>query len=169
MPTSEVVVTALIAGIVSLLVSVIATWASIRSMTLRKRQHERELERRFTEKLYDTRLDSYPRAFSICGKLRSRAVFGDDFDSALASTVASALDDWNTSPAGMVISNEAQDAYHQLKDALHEVIKASGEVPKNLRHKVWDAKNQFLGRLRADLNLLYQEELVDRKASPRNG
>ena len=77
MTLTDALLTALIAGAVSLIASLATYVAAMRTFLHQKHMQEREFERRFTEKLYDMRLTAYPKAFTITDQLRGEHVFGN--------------------------------------------------------------------------------------------
>jgi hypothetical protein len=72
------VVSALIAAGVSLIVSLGIFWSTRYKAASEKERQERELERKLTERLYEKRIEAYPKAFGITQGLRGDIVDDED-------------------------------------------------------------------------------------------
>ncbi len=162
---SEAVLAAVIAAAVSGVAAVLSYVATQRKLAAERRNLNSAQRRRLTEKLYDLRLDCYPSAFEITDRLRGEYLFSDglEADGGISrqevTEVRSRLLKWHATKAGFVLSNSSLRAYYQLRDELAD----SSREPhsRNKVRRIWRAKNQFRGALKADLGLLYEEERED--------
>ena len=68
---------------------------------------ERKLQRDLTKKLYDLRLDMYPKAFEITDQLRSEYVFKEDLKQEFFQEVRTKIQDWNKTKAGFLLSKSS--------------------------------------------------------------
>ncbi len=158
MTWSHAVLTALIAAAVSLIASLATYNATLRTLLNQRRMQERELERRFTEKLYELRLAAYPKAFAITDQLRGEHVFSGALLPELLHKVREELLEWNRAEAGFLMSQDALKAFYAIRDALARDPEDGVHYSRSQRKGIWTCKNRFRGLLKADLNLLYQEE-----------
>lgn len=155
---TEKIITALIAACVSLAVSLITFIVARRKIESEKERHERELQRRLTEKLYDLRLDSYPRAFEITDKLRGDYIKSGKVKKDYITQVLENLHEWHRTKAGFILTKNSLKAFYNLRAALSAEPNNDEYYSKKQRHEIWVCKNRFRGILKSDLNLLYQEE-----------
>jgi hypothetical protein len=158
---SDAVLTAAIAAVVSLLVSLVATWSE-------GKRHKREMTRRSTEKVLDLRLKAYPLVFKITDQVTGRILFSKDkpiTPEALHATLEE-LEEWHRAMAGFLLTPKSIRAYRALREALATRPADSGCYTHRQLETIWTSKNEFRGALKADLYLLYKE---DRKGiSPRS-
>lgn len=155
---TEKIITALIAAAVSLVVSLLTYIATRRKIESEKERQERELQRRLTEKLYDLRLDSYPKAFEITDKLRGDIIKGGEVKKEYISKVLDELHEWHRTKAGFLLTELSLKAFYNLRSSLSVEPSNDDLYSKKQRHEMWKCKNRFRGILKSDLNLLYQEE-----------
>ncbi len=155
---TEKIIAALIAACVSLAVSLITLIVTKRKLESEKEKHERELQRRLTEKLYDLRLDSYPKAFELTDKLRGDYIKSSKLEKEYIAQVLENLHEWHRTKAGFILTKNSLKAFYNLRAALSAEPNSDGCYSKKQRHEIWVCKNRFRGILKSDLNLLYQEE-----------
>jgi hypothetical protein len=149
--------TAIIAGLVSLVIAAASYIANKRALRADREKHERDLQRRLTEKLLDLRMESYPYAFEITDKLLGEHLFHGKITAITLLSVHDELSEWNSSKAGFLLSNASIEAYYQLRDAL-KIAKTTRSLSKDQIRTIWRGKNQFRRCLRSDVRLLYSEE-----------
>jgi hypothetical protein len=149
---------AVIAGSVALVGAALSAWYNHRVLRDARLKSERELQRRFTERLLDLRLKVYPRAFEITETLEGEFVFAPSFGSADAAAVRERLTEWNRAEAPLVVSEDVLRAFRDLRDSLGRAARLDGPFPEKLRREIWVAKNHFRFCLRADVQLLYKED-----------
>lgn len=90
---------------------------------------ERQLQRRFTEKLYDKRLRSYPLAFEITDALRGEWLFSPNLDVRNLLETRDKLLEWNRK-RGFVMSDESIQAFYDLRDRLDLDIEMATPLSK---------------------------------------
>lgn len=149
---------ALIAGGISLavaLLSVVATWRTVHSET---RRLERELQRRLTERLIDRRLGIYPRAFEITERLRGEHLNDRGLSDDEATKLREELATWNRSDAALIMSRRTLKAFRALRDHLRRESRTEAAFSREERQKILQLKNEFRRAMRADVQLLYEEE-----------
>ncbi|MGK3225729.1 hypothetical protein ACCW94_11620 [Enterobacter soli] len=70
MEYSEKIVVAVIAASVSILVSIVGYFTNRFQTKISQKRFERELKNKYTNILYEKRIDLYPTAFSISSKIK---------------------------------------------------------------------------------------------------
>ena len=158
MEISVPLLSALVAALISLVVGVLTFVATSRSLANQRRMQERELDRRFTQRLYDLRLDSYPRAFEITDRLRGDELFSPSLTVSDLEAVARDLNEWYRTKAAFVLSDDSMKAWYAIKGVLAKKPAPDGHHSEESRQAIWHAKNRLRAALRADINLLYIEE-----------
>lgn len=149
----EKLVSALVAGAVSLLVSVLTYWATERRLRHDQSSAARQMAQRFAEELLKHRLRLYPGAFvatSTVGK-------GSADDDGLPEKYRSALEDlrkWKTGEVEVVISEEAEDKFHELVERLKRNPGRGSRYNKDQIDLIFQARQKFRGYLRRDIGLM---------------
>jgi hypothetical protein len=155
--SDPVVVSAIIASSISLLIALIVYVTSVYTVKKEGARLERELQRKFTEKLYDKRLDAYPEAFVITDQTSGENLFRAQVTCHDLLMVRSRLVQWYRDK-GFVMSDTSIMAFYDLRKAL-DTDMIEGSVPDQQKLKdIFAAKNHFRASLRQDVNLLYSEE-----------
>lgn len=150
MPLSEGVLTALIAGVVSLVISVVSTYLTARYA---RQRFKSEVDEKYRQKLYELRLQAYPTAFAITGRVV--------FDETLRSTPAELADvlrdlrNWWVGPAAPLLSKHTVKAYYALEELLKGF--ARSEKPP-AADDLYAANRAFRLALRQDLDVLYDDD-----------
>lgn len=159
-------ISAAIAAFVSLVVGVLTYAATRRSQQNLIKMQERELTRRFTERLYDLRLAAYPKAFEITDRLRLKFMFGGDLKREELEAVSTQLHQWHTGSAAFLLSKKGRIAFYKLVDYLEMQPEAGAEgfYSGEQRAAISKAANAFWGELRNDVGLLHEEEYIRDKS-----
>jgi len=154
------IISAIIAALVSVAAGFLTYIATKRSLEHQREMQEREMRRRFTERLYELRLEAYPRAFEITDKLRGGYLFGPDLKEEQLAQLLEELHEWHRSKAAFVLSTDAIRAWYGMRGCLGLKPEQDGHYTEDQRKKIWDAKNNFRKTLRDDVDLLYEEETI---------
>jgi hypothetical protein len=154
------ILNAIISAIVSLVVALVTVFASRNAIRAERERLERELQRNMTTRLYDVRLEVYPKAVEITEGLRKShiAVQGKDITEDYFKNILNQLDTWHSTKAGFIISHRSLYKFYDLRNALREKPAANGKYSQQQLEKIRDAKGAFRASLRADIQLLYREE-----------
>jgi hypothetical protein len=98
------VLTAIVSAVVSLTVTLITVFVSRSSIKAEREKLERELQRSMTARLYDARLESYPRAMEVTEGLRkSRLVEQPDrVSQAYFRNILEELNQWHATKAPLL-------------------------------------------------------------------
>jgi hypothetical protein len=151
---STEVTVALIAATTSLVVSGIGYY--FQQKELRKR-----LDRMFTDRLYNMRLDSYPPAFDITDQIKNRPKPEGIIPKEKLDQIRYDLISWKKGAVNIAISSDSLSAYYNLTKALNMGYELKDQFSEVQIKKIFDARNEFRKNLRADLGYLYTEERSD--------
>lgn len=153
MNVSDTILAAVIAAVVSLVISIVSTYLTAR---FARKKFEREVSEKYRQKLYELRLQEYPAAFGITGRI----VFDDALHSTREEIVAvmDELRTWWVGPAAPLLSKDAVTAYYDLKDVIKRVAAHEGEIDAELSQALFAANKQLRWVLRQDLDVLYDSD-----------
>ncbi len=157
------ILSALIAGIVSLVVSLGSLWATRYKIESEKQKQERELERKLTEKLYERRMDVYPKAFSITSRLLGHILQTENISRNAIQEIYNQISEWSSSDANFLLSKKSLKAYYRLRDSLLVEPEIGDNYSKIQREEMWKSKNKLRPCLVDDLKLLFKEENKNKK------
>jgi hypothetical protein len=143
---------ALIAGGVSLIVSLITYITSVRSLKIEREKLERQLERQFTDRLYNLRLINYPEAFKITEPLGKKNTIIQ------TQEIGKQLKSWKAGEVSLILSNRARQSFYNLQEAINKKPETAKGFSEQQNFKIWKLRNLFRGELRGDLGLLFEED-----------
>ncbi len=150
---------AIIAGIVSVIVSLIAYIVGILKIRNERLMLEKKLNRNLTEKLYSIRLDAYPEGFEITADIGKFAGRSDEEVSTEIIKTRKALKSWSRKKVSFLLSEKALDAFYKLDQALKKNPGDNTTYTAQQRTKIWEARNRFRSSLREDVGLLFEEDV----------
>ena len=113
---NEIITPSIIAALTSLIISIITLFQFFRSQKLQQKQFDKNLSRGLTSKLYDLRIDCYPKAFEITDSIHK--LKGGNYDPKIIQTALAELIDWKKGIVSLVISVEALESFIALRDVL---------------------------------------------------
>jgi hypothetical protein len=160
------VVAALVAALVSTIGLLVSVFLTRHQLQDERRRHERDLQRRLTEKLYDRRLDTYPKAISITAPLMGNVLFSQPVTAAHLAPVADGLIAWTQTDAGFLLSDASRKAYYTLRECLRQPPESGPVYSEPELRRLWNAKNAFRRALRDDMRFIYDEDPLRRKVAP---
>ena len=153
---------ALIAGIVSLVVSLLTLWSQRRKVTSEETRHARDHQRRLTERLLDLRLTAYRKAFGITHDLTGQFLLADrGVSREHLAKVKESLVEWQRTDGAFLFTKLSLQTYRDLVRALSDEPREDGIFSRKQRDHIWRCKNRFRGALKSDLKLLYEEDNVE--------
>lgn len=152
------IVSASIAGLVSVTVGTLSFFANRRATSAGSLERERQMQRRLTERLYELRLAAYPLAFEITGPLAREELFQNAETAGLVARTGDGLREWNRTLGALVMSKPTLKAYYEIREALAVVPSEAAGYDVAQLDRIWEAKNGFRRAMRRDLKLLYEEE-----------
>lgn len=153
---SEILTPSIIAALTSLIISVITLFQFFRSQSSLQKQFDRNLNRNLTSKLYDLRINSYPKAFEITDKIYK--VKGGGYDPEIIKEVLFELIEWKKGVVGLIISIEALESFIKLRDVLMKNPEAQCTYSKTQIENISYQVKEFRKQLRRDIGFLFREE-----------
>lgn len=155
MTLDNTLITTIIAHFISISGIVISFYISRRTLINESKRLERQLQRQFTEKLYEKRLQSYPLAFEITEDITGEYLYSTNISKDVLLDTRKSLLEWNRKN-GLILSQKSVQSFYNLK----KILKIENDIilTKETLDLIFEAKNQFRSALREDLNLLYIEE-----------
>ena len=147
---SEKLLSALVAGVVAIGISLISAY-------FQRRAFRQVVESKYSEKLIDLRLDNYQSAFEIVGKISLTKGRRSQKDT--LKIITEELRSWHSGPASMVMSSKSQNAYNRLRRRLISTYESSSELndDQSNAEKLFAAISGFRHALKFDLRLLFNE------------
>ena len=153
---NEIITPSIIAALTSLIISIITLFQFFRSQKLQQKQFDKNLSRGLTSKLYDLRIDCYPKAFEITDSIHK--LKGGNYDPKIIQTALAELIDWKKGIVSLVISVEALESFIALRDVLmrnpEKKYTYSSTQIENISHRT----KEFRKQLRRDIGFLFREE-----------
>lgn len=148
-------ITAIIAAITSLLISMVTLYQSLRNQKSQKEQFEKAQKRALTTKLYDLRLENYPKAFEITEWIQKTK--GGSLDPKIIYEVNKGINEWKSGVVSLIISYDARQALLEFKNTINKQP-GHGDVYAPVQvEKIWLARSEFRRQLRKDIGLLHKE------------
>jgi hypothetical protein len=113
-----------------------------------------------TERVYEKRLDGYPKALELTEPLRRRHLLGVRGDvGAYLDGVRIELQRWHSGSAAFIMSKESLDALYELRDCLEGIRpERADRFSESEVEELFSAKNQFRRSLSNDIRLLFDED-----------
>lgn len=140
----------LIAAITSLIVSAIGYF-------MQQNEMNKRLDRIFTDRLYNMRLECYPPAFDVTDRILRRPK-PEGIASNEIEQIRYDLIGWKKGVVNIAISGKSLIAYRDLIGALSMGKGLTNRYTDEQIEKLFNCRNQFRKSLRADLGCLYNEE-----------
>lgn len=144
-------ITALIAAFTSLIVSAAGYY-------IQRNELNKRLDRMFTDRLYNLRLDCYPPAFDITDRILRRPKPEGIVSKEAIDKIRYDLIDWKKGVVNIAISGKSLIAYRELINVLSKGLGLNDRYSDEQIEKIFNCRNLFRKSLRADLGCLYNEE-----------
>ncbi|MDD4674014.1 MAG: hypothetical protein PHI03_13880 [Bacteroidales bacterium] len=158
----EYLTPSIIAALTALVLSLITLFQFFRNQRFQQKQFEELNNRNLTTKLYDLRLDYYPKAFDITDNIIKEK--GGNYNPTKLSKTLNELIDWKKGVVNLIISVESRDSYFELRDVLMKNPSENGDFSNAQIKKIECAKRNFRKQLRRDLGFMFREEKNRRKS-----
>ena len=155
---SEKLIAAVIAGLVSLIIAGFGILSTHRQNKLAQKRLKKEFQNKFTEKLYEKRMELYPAAFRTAGRIRKLKMPQGITPLEYQKIACDELSIWGEGEAGLFMSDELFNAYWEFRKALANNPGNSEFYSDKQVEKLWRARQRFRQSLRADLGNLYTGE-----------
>lgn len=146
----------LVTAITSLVISLVALFQFYRNQNFQLKQFNKTINRNLTTKLYDLRLEIYPKAFEITDNIYKDK--GGDFDTERLKNTLNELIEWKKGKLNLIISSEALESYYQLRSNLMKNPANNDNYSPEQIEKITNSNNNFRKQLRRDLGFLFKEE-----------
>lgn len=146
----------LVTAMTSLIISLVALFQFYRSQNFQQKQFNKTINRNLTTKLYDLRLEIYPKAFEITDNIYREK--GGNFDTEKLKNILNELIEWKKGKLNLIISSEALESYYQLRDSLMKNPANNKNYSSAQIEKITNSNNNFRKQLRRDLGFLFKEE-----------
>lgn len=158
--SQAVILAAVVAAAVSAVIGVLTYRATISGYRAERFRLERELQRTMTAKLYDRRMDAYPKAWAITDGLRESQLLKHDAgnSSDYLPGILERLDEWASTDGAMILSQDSLEAVQELREALRAEPESEHGYSESQLDRVWEAKGTIRRELRRDVELLFREE-----------
>ncbi len=147
--------TALIAGLVSLVVSAVGLVTSLLVARSQMRQNEEHIRSELTQKLVELRLQHYPNAFTITERIERRKEPQRIISRQEQHEICEELRAWKTGEVSLILSFDSLQAYYDLTRALGMGYAEKGGYSREQAEKVIHARDQFRSCLRRDVGFIH--------------
>ena len=148
---SDALTTAITAGIVSLVITVITQFVL-------RRIEEQKIRQVNSSKLVEIRLTCYPMAFDITDAIEQRKAPEGTLSREELKEIQRKLKEWKKGTVSLVISQKSLKAFYDLRSALSAHYGEQDKYSEVQIEKLFLLKKAFRGCLRTDLGLLFRDE-----------
>jgi hypothetical protein len=152
----------LITAITSLVISLVALFQFYKNQVYQEKQFNKTINRNLTTKLYDLRLEIYPKAFEITDNIYKEK--GGNYDVGKLKETLTELIEWKKGKLNLIISSEALESYYLLRNNLMKNPANNNSYSPEQIEKITNSNNNFRKQLRRDLGFLFKEEKERRKS-----
>lgn len=152
----------IIAALTALILSLLTLFQFFKNQRFQQKQFDKLNNRNLTTKLYDLRLENYPKAFDITDCIFKEK--GGNYNPAELSKSLKELIDWKKGIVNLIISIESRDSYFELRDVLMKNPAENGAYSMEQIKKIDTATKNFRKQLRRDLGFMFREEKARRNS-----
>jgi len=146
----------IIASFTAIIISLITLFQFFKNQNYQKKQFNDNINRGLTTKLYDLRLEHYPKAYDITDRIykeKGGIYKADEIEKALEELI-----NWKKGVVNLIISVETRDSFFSLRDSLMKKPANNGLHSEEQIGKISNLTRNFRKQLRRDLGFLYREE-----------
>lgn len=147
---------AITAAFTSLGISLLTLYQFLKNQRFQQNQFEKLNNRNFTTKLYDLRLEHYPRAFDIIETIKKEK--GGGYDTVKIQSAYSDMVAWKSGIVNLIISNETLISFNALRDSLAKNPSTVNQFSTEQIDKISYCSQDFRKQLRRDLGFMFREE-----------
>lgn len=152
----EIFTPPIITSLTALVLSIVTLFQFFKNLRFQQKQFDILNNRNLTTKLYDLRLDNYPRAFDITDNIFKEK--GGNYNVAQLEKSLNELIYWKKGIVNLIISVESRDSYFELREVLMKNPAENGTYSIVQINKIQNATKNFRKQLRRDLGFMYREE-----------
>ncbi len=157
MPTTTLI--PIITATISVVAILISAFVSGLTILAARRTLEKQQLGSMTAKLYDVRIETYPKGMELTEALRKTQLAGDvTLTVDYLNDIVSQLDLWYSSKAGFVLSRNSAQCFAALHKAIREKPQSNGMYLPEQIDRMVKARREFRMALRADILLLFNED-----------
>jgi hypothetical protein len=165
---SDTILAALIAAIISFVVSLVGFGAAILTVRGKIREVEFALRNKFTETLLLERINAYGEALRFTKVLTRMPSMEKTFDKETITRVRADLGEFLNSKSGLLLSKDALTAVDEFRDSLSLNFGGSDRYSRDQLEKIVKSANAFRQALRNDVNPIHNivvkhSRLIDQK------
>jgi len=153
---SEFFTPSIIAALTALVLSLITLLQFFKNQRFQQKQFDKSNNRNLTTKLYELRLEHYPKAFDITDNIIKEK--GNSYDVQKIKKVADDIIAWKKGVVNIIISVECRDSFFSLRDTLMKKPAENGQFSQEQVSKIHNANKNFRKELRRDFGFMYREE-----------
>jgi hypothetical protein len=154
---SENIQVALIAGVVSMIVTTIGLLSSFFVQKMQSREAEKQIRTEAATKLLALRLEHYPKAFDISEKIQRRKKPQRILPREELLAISGELIEWKTGIVNLILSQETLDCFYELRETLGMGYAEKDAFSFHQVEKIISAKDEFRKSLRRDVGFLYTQ------------
>lgn len=147
---------AIIASLTSLVISFITLFQFFKNQRSQQEQFNKAQDRALTNKLYDLRIEYYPKAFQITMNIYRRK--GNNYIEADLRKAREELIEWKGGTVDLILSVEASHSYYDLRDILRKNPANNGRYSAEQVDAIHEIVKNFRKQLRRDLGFMFREE-----------
>lgn len=155
MELNDKIITGLIAGGVSLVVAIVSYLSTIGKIRHERRNLEKQIKSKFTERLYELRLKHYPIVFEITDKLGKKKAFDAEIIPEKYKQIEKKLREWKSGEVGLILSETSLEVYYELLKAFKAKLALGNMYNDEQLQRFYNIRTEFRNSLRKDLGLLY--------------
>ncbi|MBB6521144.1 hypothetical protein [Pseudoteredinibacter isoporae] len=155
----EKILTTLIAGGVSLIISLIGFISTRMSLQGKKREIEIQIDNIYMQKLYEERLAHYPTALDATKYLTRVPKNNNSFDRQSVLKIRSQISDWMNGPGGLIASRQLIESGYKLRDCLSSNYEYNNRYSKPQMDKIVNITSQFRRNLRKDIEFYHDTDI----------
>lgn len=152
--------TTIFTALLSLVVISISAYISRLTIRAARQTLEKQQLGSMTNKLYDVRIESYPKGMELTEALRRTQLAGDVLlTEDYLRGIVSELDSWYSSQAGFVLSRNAAQCFAALHRSIRDKPESDGTYSPEQIDRIVKARREFRMALRADILLLFNDDV----------
>ena len=160
MELSDAILTALIAGGISIIVALITYFSTVKKVKMENKMLERQIQTKFLEKLYELRLKNYPKAFEITdiiGKKKGISIQETELLNKYKE-LEQQLRIWKSGESSLILSERSLDAYYELITSFKSHPASGIKYNDEQLQRFYKARTKFRNELRKDIGLMFKSD-----------
>ncbi|WP_207061967.1 hypothetical protein [Motiliproteus sp. SC1-56] len=152
---SDKILAALIAAAVSIITALVSYLLTLRKLKDARESFDKEIDHRYIDKLYEKRIELYPKAFELAGKIRQKKGVGGINPTHEQTKIKESIVEWAEGEAGLFMSTDLVEAYYELIRCLAKQPGLGDEYSPHQVDNLWKARTKFRSCLRRDVGILH--------------